>query len=195
MAGGTLDYYLIEVINVTWETVCKLVFATNTRHCFPIILIAFWFELPFLPIGRTWISISSGVYLSFFPRDPGTGQNPLEDRQASDISWIYSLILSLSPHWETYVTSGTGSLALRASYSSQSVVLVGFFPLSKEPKPLKLRNQEDSFSLDFSSAIPSSEAVTTKYLSSWMEEGLRDARECWGKIPLLTFQTTIFSLV
>lgn len=41
MVGGTLDYYLIDAVNVKQETVCKLMFAINTRHCFPIILIAF----------------------------------------------------------------------------------------------------------------------------------------------------------
>lgn len=41
MVGGTLDYYLIDAINVKQETVCKLMFAIHTRYCFHIILIVF----------------------------------------------------------------------------------------------------------------------------------------------------------
>ena len=52
-------------------------FAINTRHWFPTILIAFWFEFLFLPNGRDLISISSYVYFSFFPRKTGTGPRHL----------------------------------------------------------------------------------------------------------------------
>lgn len=81
----------------------------------------------------------------------------------------------------TYLVSGTASPALRALYSSQSIILAGFFLLPTETKLLKLQNQENSFPLSFCSIIPFPEAMSMEYLKFLNERNVKGYQRMLGK--------------
>ena len=86
---------------------------------------------------------------------------------------LITLASLLPPDKATYLVSGTGSPALTALYSSQSIILAGFFLLPTETKLLKLQNQENSFPLSFCSIIPSPEAMSMEYLKFLNERSFK----------------------
>ena len=86
---------------------------------------------------------------------------------------LITLASLLPPDKATYLVSGTGSPALTALYSSQSIILAGFFLLPTETKLLKLQNQENSVPLSFCSIIPSPEAMSMEYLKFLNERSFK----------------------
>ena len=117
-------------------------------------------------------------------------------RPASNILWINNSGFSITPDKATYLVSGTASPALTALYSSQSIILAGFFFLPTETKLLKLQNQENSFPLSFCSIIPSPGAMSMEYLKFLNGGGFKGyARERRGKIHILMLQNVILPFV
>lgn len=155
-------------------------FASNTRHCFPVSLFAFWLELPFLTTGRNLITVCSGIYAPLFSQGEQAPDGLLGARPASNILWINNSGFSITPDKATYLVSGTGSPALRALYSSQSIILAGFFLLPTETKLLKLQNQEN-FPLSFCSIIPTPEAMSMEYLKFLNERNVKGYQRMLGK--------------
>lgn len=121
-------------------------------HCFHVRPI----ECPFLPNHRHLLPINLGVY---FPPPQGDRDRPraplFEDRPESNISWIKLCDSSLVPRPEDLSSVWDMKPCLITLFSPQSIVWAELFPLPTEQKLLKLKTQEDSFSLAFCSVISS----------------------------------------
>lgn len=105
LARGTLNYYLIDSINMQCEIAYKFMCATNIKHWFPVNLSALWILRCHLLKQLRFNSVGSCIYHPFYPW--GDRDRVLvhfhADRPGSVITWINALPLLLPLDQESYL--------------------------------------------------------------------------------------------